>query len=208
MKLNPPWPRAGAGFLFQMANLLHQFLHSCNVQAQPFLGELFDYGIQAGLTGSFTPTDAKLAFELTGYMEEIDLVATVDLSQFTPGNEPALKMLMNYAGFLYSLRSLKTDQSAYVIGMKMLGPLNSIPSITPQSFTVQLRPRDESKAVVFPSVFPASPRGIYVTLFVPSGGYTFQVVVDATTISASGFTALLGAAVPDTGYALNVIAIL
>lgn len=191
-----------------MANLLHQFLHSCNVQAQPILGELFNYGIQAGMTGVFTPTDGSLGFELTGYMEEINLVAVVDVAQFVPGNQPSLKTLMNYAGYLYSVRSLKTDQSAYVMGMKMIGPLSSAPGIVTQAFTVNLAPGDETKAVNFPASFGASPSGLYVTLLVPIGGVNFDVAVDALSITASGFTAVLGAAVPDVGYQLNVIALL
>lgn len=86
------------------------------------LGEPFDYGTQNGLVGFFTPTDDKLAFELTGYMEEIDMVCVVDLDQFTPLNRPAVKMQATYAGFIYTVRSLKTDQSAYVLGLKMIGP--------------------------------------------------------------------------------------
>lgn len=106
-----------------MPNLLHQFLHQGNVQARPYLGELFDYGTETGLTGTFTPTDEKLAFEITGYMDEIDLVAVVDLDQFAVGNEPRVKTLLRKDGFVYSIRTLKTDQSAYVLGMKMIGPV-------------------------------------------------------------------------------------
>lgn len=191
-----------------MANLLHAFLHAGNVQAQPVLGELFNYGIQANLTGIFTPTDGSLGFELTGYMEEINLVAVVDLAQFTAGNEPRLKTLMNYAGYVYSVRSLKTDQSAYVMGMKMLGPIGSDPSIVTQAFSVDLDPGDETKAVVFPTAFIDVPRGVYVTLFVPALGVNFEVAVDGSSLTALGFTAILGAAVPGTGYQLNIVALL
>lgn len=191
-----------------MPNLLHQFLHEGNVQSRTVLGELFNYGIQADLTGFFTPTDGNLGFELTGYMEEINLVAVVDLDQFLPGNEPRLKTLMNYGGYLYSVRSLKTDQSAYVMGFKMLGPISSVPGIFTQAFTVDLDIGDETKAVTFPTPFSAAPRGLYVTLYSPTDGMVFGVEVDALSVTASGFTAILGASVPDTGYKLNIIALL
>lgn len=191
-----------------MANLLHQFLHAGNVQARPVLGELFNYGIQAGLIGFFTPTDGNLGFELTGYMEEINLVAVVDLDQFTAGNEPKLKTLMNYAGYIYSVRSLKTDESAYVIGFKMLGPLSSTPGIVTQAFTVNLTQGEDTHAVTFPYAFASAPRGLYVTLMLPPGGYPFEVDVDASSVTGAGFTAVFGATVPGPGYQLNVIALL
>jgi hypothetical protein len=105
-----------------MSNLLHDFLHAANVQARPVMGELFNFRGQVGLTGFFTPTNAELAFKATGYLEEIDLVAVVDLDQFDAGNEPAFKAPLNYAGNLYSLRSIKTDLSSYTLGFKMIGP--------------------------------------------------------------------------------------
>lgn len=103
-----------------MTNLLHAFLHGGNVQARPVLGELFDYGSQTGLTGFFTPTDEQLGFELTGYMDKVDFVLVVDLDQFTAGNLPATKTTMVYKTATYSLRSIKTDESAYVIGLKKI----------------------------------------------------------------------------------------
>lgn len=189
-------------------NLLHDFLHAANVQAQAVLGELFNYGIQADLTGIFTATDAKLGFELTGYMEEIDLVAVVDLAQFTAGNEPRLKTLMVYAGDVYSVRSLKTDQSAYVIGLKMIGPLAGAPGIVTQVFTVNLDIGDSSKTVTFPEAFLSTPRGVYVTLISPTGGSTFLLTVDGSSLDETGFAVLFGATVPATGYKLNVVALL
>ena len=104
-----------------MTNLLHQFLHAGNIQARPVLGEPFNYNGQVGLTGFFTPTDEKLAFELTGYMDEIDLVAVVDLDQFDSFNNPAVKTQVHYAGNLYTIRSLRTDQSSYTLGLKLIG---------------------------------------------------------------------------------------
>ncbi len=191
-----------------MVNLLHDFLHAGNVQARPVLGELFDYGIQADLTGFFTQTDEKLAFELTGYTDEIDFVIVVDLDQFTAGNEPQVKTLLNYRDYLYTVRSLKTDQSAYTMGLKMIGPIGAAPGIRTQVFTVDLDVDDESKAVVFPDAFTSAPRGLYVTLVAPTGGPVFFVEVDGGSVTETGFTALFGAAVPATGYQLNVIALL
>lgn len=103
-----------------MPNLLHAFLHVGNLQARDVLGELFDYGSQTGLTGFFTPTDEKLAFELTGYMDEIDFVLVADLEIFTSGNEPTTKSQLTYKSATYTIRTLKTDQSAYVMGLKKI----------------------------------------------------------------------------------------
>lgn len=103
-----------------MPNLLHDFLHQGNVQARPVLGQLFDYGSQTGLTGFFTPTDEKLAFELTGYMDEIDFVLVADLDQFDTGNEPTTKSQLTYGSATYTIRTLKTDESAYVLGLKKI----------------------------------------------------------------------------------------
>lgn len=101
-------------------NLLHTFLNKGNVQALTVLGELFTYGSQSDLIGFFTPTDEKLAFELTGYMDEIDFALVVAKDQFTSGNEPATKAQLTYASATYTIRSLKTDQSAYVLGLKKI----------------------------------------------------------------------------------------
>ncbi len=105
-------------------NLLHQFLHAGNVQARPVLGELFNWGTQAGLTGFFTPISGSLGFEAAGFMEEIDLLAVVDVDQFDAGNQPILedKNTLLREGNLYLLRSLKVDQSAYTLGFKLIGP--------------------------------------------------------------------------------------
>lgn len=102
-------------------NLLHEFLHAGNVQARPVLGELFNYLTQVGLIGFFTQTDEKLAFELTGYTDEIDFVVTVDLDQFDVGNEPVVKSQIHYAGNLYTIRSKKQDLSSYTLGLKYVG---------------------------------------------------------------------------------------
>ena len=101
-----------------MPNLLHQFLHAANIQARTVLGELFNWHGQVGLTGFFTPTSGSLAFEVAGFMEEIDLLAVVDLDQFDAGNEPVLanREPLNYG------RNLKQDESAYTLAFKMIGP--------------------------------------------------------------------------------------
>lgn len=111
----------GRVFFFSM-NLLHDFLHAGNVQARPVMGESFNYLGQVGLTGFFTPVDEKLAFELTGYMDEIDFVIVVDVDQFDTGNAPAVKKPLHYGANLYTIRSKKQDQSAYTLGLKLLGP--------------------------------------------------------------------------------------
>jgi hypothetical protein len=103
-----------------MPNLLHTFLHAGNVQARPVLGELFDYGSQSGLTGFFTPADESLQMQLVGYLDEIDVIGVLDVLIFNGGNEPTVKSLMTYAGETYQINSRKTDQSAFVIGLKKI----------------------------------------------------------------------------------------
>ncbi len=82
------------------------------------IGELFDFGTQTGQTGFFTPADERAQMELVGYLGEIDTVAVVDLDQFDSGNEPALLALMLRNGATFEIKSIKTDLSAYVIGLK------------------------------------------------------------------------------------------
>jgi len=64
---------------------------------------------------------------------------------------------------------------------------------------VNLSPGDESKAVAFTNAFGAAPTLIEVQLLIPNGGAVFHVAVDHSTITASGFTAIFGAAVPGSG---------
>lgn len=103
-----------------MPNKLHTFLHAGNVQARPVLGELFDFGSQTGLTGFFAPADEKSQMELVGYLDDIDLILVADVLIFTVGNEPAPNALMTYAGATFKISSRKTDQSAFVLGMKKI----------------------------------------------------------------------------------------
>lgn len=101
-----------------MPNLLHAFLHAGNIQARPILGELFDYGTQTGLIGTFTQDEERLAMEFVGYLSEVDTLAIVDLDQFDAGNLPAVKTLLVRNGATLSVRVLKSDESAYVLGLK------------------------------------------------------------------------------------------
>lgn len=78
---------------------------------------------------------------------------------------------------------------------------------TAQAFTVALAEGDTTKAVTFPTAFASAPRGLKVQLLVPSGGFNFGADPDSSTLTASGFTCLLGAAVPAAGYQLSIIAI-
>lgn len=109
-------------------NLLHEMLHEGNVQSRDILGELFNYRGQVGLTGFFTPVDEQTAFELTGYMEKIDIVTVVDRDEFDAGNEPATLTDLDYQGNRYRIRSLKSDQSAHVLGLKMISATPTPPA--------------------------------------------------------------------------------
>lgn len=79
---------------------------------------------------------------------------------------------------------------------------------TAQSFVIDLAEGDESKDVVFPTVFSGIPRGVFVQLLIPDDGFVFGADPVAPSITAAGFTAALGAAVPGPGYRLSIQAAL
>jgi hypothetical protein len=74
--------------------------------------------------------------------------------------------------------------------------------------TVSLAADDESKAVAFTIPFGSTPSGLSATILSPSGGYVISAVIDQSTVTASGFTARFGAAIPASGYFLSWIAVL
>lgn len=87
--------------------------------------------------------------------------------------------------------------------------LTSVPaseSMWPLSnvFEVSLKAGDVLKAVTFPAAFQTAPRGLYVQLLVPTGAGSFDVLINPANITAAGFVAEFGAAVPSAGYKLSV----
>lgn len=74
--------------------------------------------------------------------------------------------------------------------------------------TIDLSANDETKAVAFDVAFGGVPRGVTVTVLAPNGEPGFAAWVDHSTLTANGFTAKLGAAVPGAGYKLSWIAVL
>lgn len=71
-------------------------------------------------------------------------------------------------------------------------------------FEVSLKAGEALRAVTFPAAFQSAPRGLYVQLLVPAGGETFEVLINPANITAAGFVAEFGAAVPSGGYKLSV----
>jgi hypothetical protein len=67
---------------------------------------------------------------------------------------------------------------------------------------------ESSHPIVFPVAFNAPPTEVFARVLIPSGGSFFAVEVDASTITTTGFTAVLpaGLTVPGTGYLLAWIA--
>lgn len=100
-----------------MPNELHQFLHQGFVDSEPVLGETITVG-SVTCTAFVTPADERLSMELTGFIDMIDLAATVKVSDFA--SKPAINLDFTYNGATYRLRSIKEDQSAYVLGFKKI----------------------------------------------------------------------------------------
>lgn len=67
---------------------------------------------------------------------------------------------------------------------------------------------ESSHAVTFPVAFNAPPTEVFARLLIPSGGSFFAIEVDASTITTTGFTAVLPSSltVPGAGYLLAWIA--
>lgn len=99
-----------------MPNLLHTYLAAGFVQATPYLGESVTIG-NVTATAFVTPSDEKLAFELTGYMDELDYILTLNLSDWV-SDVPEVKDTFTLNGATVQIRSLRTDQSAYLVGVK------------------------------------------------------------------------------------------
>lgn len=75
-----------------------------------------------------------------------------------------------------------------------------------QAFNVPLINGDNGlKPVVFPFAYGVNPSGIYATLLIPTGGFSFEVPVSQPTITPTGFSIDLAAIVPGDGYSISVI---
>ena len=98
-----------------MPNFLHTFLLDGFTQAQDYLGESFTL---AGVTttGFFSQASQELSMELTGFMDECDLMCVAKVTAFA--TKPPENSTLTYGGATYKLRGIKTDQSAYVFGFK------------------------------------------------------------------------------------------
>lgn len=83
-------------------------------------------------------------------------------------------------------------------------PESQVTQPTAQAFTVDLVEGEEAKDILFPVEFLTAPRGYSVQLVVPAGGFTFNADVTAGTVTTTGLSAVLGAAVPGAGYKLNL----
>lgn len=85
----------------------------------------------------------------------------------------------------------------------------SVPASDPQwplvnVFEVSLKAGEALRAVPFPAAFQSAPRGLYVQLLVPTGAGSFGVFINPANVTAAGFVAEFGAAVPSGGYKLSV----
>lgn len=101
-----------------MPNLLHIFLAAGFVQATPYLGEDVTIGTVTA-TAFVTPADEKLNMEITGYLDEIDYLLTLNVADWV-ADIPAVKDTFQLHGATVSIRSVKTDESSYLLGVKKI----------------------------------------------------------------------------------------
>jgi len=95
-------------------------LLAANAQAQPILGDVFDFGTQTGIPGIFSPADERSTFELFGTMIQLDRICVVASTAFQAGNLPDINAQLVFEGATFAIRAIKRDQSAYSLGLKML----------------------------------------------------------------------------------------
>lgn len=104
-----------------MANKLHDFLSACFTQAKDVIGEVFTYRDQTTLEGIFSAVDGSLNMGVTGYEVTADFSCVADKAQFN--FRPREGDTMLYGGSKYQLVEVKEDLSAYMISLKLIGPI-------------------------------------------------------------------------------------
>jgi hypothetical protein len=123
---------------------------------------------------------------------------------------------LTMAGAVRAVRIEEIDGLAVLVEYTFTGSrfasddVPEIPDDPPNVKTgiVTLDADDESKAVAFDIAFGAAPKFVGVQIAPPTGEPGFDAWPVKDTITASGFTAKLGAIVPGTGYELRWTAIL
>lgn len=93
-------------------------------QAIPFLGEPVTIG-PITATGFVSPTNDRLTFQILGYLEECDVLCTLNLSDWQDAPPTANEQVV-YGGRTYVIRGIKTDRTAYVLGLKMIDPATTV----------------------------------------------------------------------------------
>lgn len=82
----------------------------------PYLGESITIG-SVTATAFVTATDEKLAFELTGYVDECDWFAVLNVADWT-ADVPQVKDQFTLRGSTVTIRGVKTDESSYSLALK------------------------------------------------------------------------------------------
>ncbi len=101
-----------------MPNILHTFLAAGFQQAKPILGESVTIGSVTGIA-FVTPADEKLTMDLTGYLDELDFILVLSISEWV-ADMPEVKDTFTIYGATVSIRTVKTDQSSLVLGVKKI----------------------------------------------------------------------------------------
>ena len=102
-------------------NKLHEFLSAGFAQAKGVIGETFTYRDQTTLEGIFSAVDGTLEMQIGGYSVTADFSCVADKAQFNFRPREGDPML--YAGSKYQIVEVKEDLSAYVISLKLIGPI-------------------------------------------------------------------------------------
>lgn len=139
-------------------------------------------------------SEASAAYVKWKILLEVDKNPVLAREQFGVYSSKRLSL---YRDFQEKLDAEKPDAEVY-------GAAPEAPGVTaPQSGTIPLAQGDVSKAVTFPNVFASKPVVDCWIIAPDNTAFTIAATPDGSSITTSGFTALLAAAIPAAGYILG-----
>lgn len=147
---------------------------------------------------------AQTAF--VAFPTAFDTIPVVGVSLQPPDGEALIDctpQAVTKSGFTILLAAA-TAAAGYSVAWVAAEAADDLDAAVLQSGNATLAADDESKAITFGTAFAAAPR-VFCNVVAPDGGVLFTV--QPALVTASGFTAVFGAAVPATGYSLAWIAV-